>query len=131
MSYYDDWVEPNAFFRGGAALERRAARRREHEQRVQQEAREERERRKRQCPYCEKSVIGLRDHILHKHGLSMQQVAVEKLGAITIKFNYYPGAHWDCELVAMSGVTATSEPHRSVDAALIEAVALLKEALKR
>jgi 5-methylcytosine-specific restriction endonuclease McrA len=61
MGYYDDWVEPNAFFRGGNQLEGGT-------RRVHKWNRAERRRRHgTKCPYCGRKFIGLQDHIDAKH----------------------------------------------------------------
>jgi hypothetical protein len=64
MSYYDDWVDPNAFF--PTAMRRR----REELELIaaDRQAKEERGRREgRQCPYCGAWRVGLEDHIRVKH----------------------------------------------------------------
>ena len=64
MSYYDDWVDPNAFF--PSALEE--ARYRRIEARWSREEREERGKREgRECPHCGIWRVGLEDHIKAKH----------------------------------------------------------------
>lgn len=55
MSYYDDWVEPNAFFRGGSRLLCREERRHssaERSERRRQRAYEERIAKRAQCAFA-------------------------------------------------------------------------------
>lgn len=53
MSYYDDWVEPNAFFRGGWRLTARPRKPKLPRDQV--------------CPFCGRKFACVADHIKAKH----------------------------------------------------------------
>jgi hypothetical protein len=55
------------------------------------------------------------------------QTDIEELGITTVQFNYYPGAHWDCELKTLNGRHVTSAPAANMQTAYEHAMWLLEQ----
>ena len=62
--------------------------------------------------------------------LEILRARIEKQAVVKVTLNYYPGAHWDCELHTIDGRTVCAEPDRHWGRLIIEALRQLEESTR-
>jgi len=58
--------------------------------------------------------------------LEVLQARVERQAVVTVTFNYYPGAHWDCEMRTIKGYVVCTKPARHWRQLITEAIRQLE-----
>jgi len=58
--------------------------------------------------------------------LEILQARVEKQAVTKVVLSYYPGAHWDCELLDIQGNRVVAEPGRHWGQLIMDAVKMLE-----